>query len=103
MVNFEGKAKKVVAPKEIKSTKKNISDEDNKPKSKKKGKKLKNSEELIVIDDESSLNSSKRKKGRHTVLPKDNTDELKDRIKKIVSNWAEEEQLIGSRTFCELV
>ena len=35
-----------------------------------------------------------------TVLPKGNTERLIERIKKLVSMWADEERMSGNNVFC---
>jgi superfamily II DNA helicase RecQ len=46
-------------------------------------------------------NKSRSTSSDKTVLPKEYTDELMKRIKKLVTMWAEEEQMNGNKVFCK--
>ncbi|KAL7532408.1 hypothetical protein ACHAXR_004611 [Thalassiosira sp. AJA248-18] len=103
--------KKTTAPKETKkkASKKNKekeSDSDKKPKAKRKSKKSKKSDtSLIDLQDSPESGSSPddkigaKRTNENTVLPKKYTDALLARIKKLVSMWAEEEQMNGNKVF----
>jgi len=64
-------------------------------------------QDVLVVDSESSSDdeplgtSSAGKKSADlaSVLPADKTAELTEMIKKLTSNWAEEERMIGNKTF----
>ena len=103
IVRFAKKAAKSNNSK--KETKKKDKD-DKKPKAKQKNKKSKKSEEPIdLLQDSpdsgsgSSTGAGAKRKNEETVLPKEETEELLARIKRLVSIWADEEQMNGNNVF----
>lgn len=106
--------KKAPEPKETKKKaskkkKKESDDGDSKPKAKRKTKKSKKSSEspIDLLDSpDSGLASdenvgAKRTHNMNTVLPKNHTDTLIARIKKLITMWADEEQMVGNNVFCK--
>mmetsp|Transcript_9010 Transcript_9010/g.21950 ORF Transcript_9010/g.21950 Transcript_9010/m.21950 type:complete len:1376 (+) Transcript_9010:166-4293(+) len=105
-------AKKSSPPKESskkasKKKDKEPSDSDAKPKAKRKSKKTRKSESALDMlrDSPESGNSAigntgaAKRTNENMVLPKKNTDALLARIKRLVSMWAEEEQMNGNNVF----
>eukprot|EP01082_Thalassiosira_pseudonana_P003101 g2477.t1.1.5e174189 g2477 g2477.t1 contig12:204542-207964(-) len=82
-------------------------DYDKKPRAKKKSIKSNKSSETspIAIDDGPDSSADKRlgvkRSSEPSVLPKKHTDALLGRIKRLVSMWAEEEQMNGNMVFCK--
>ena len=101
-VDFEAKKAAVVKEKK-KATSKKKDGGEKKKKAKKKTKKA-NSEYVIEVgdspdsDEPLSSMASKNKRGKG-VLPANRTADLSDRIKKLVTNMAEEEQMNGEKVF----
>ena len=58
-----------------------------------------------VIEDRPSSSGSESASNSHmkikSILPKDFTEQLIERIKKLVKMWAEEEQMNGNKVFCK--